>query len=270
MCVCVQVYNHHKDDVFWSETTQRRGRTLASPCLLDADVCLCLLLLIFLMWMWMCMSRSASDLGWAVGHSYIAYAPLLQGATTVLYEGKPVGTPDAGAFWRVIAQHKVTVLFTAPTALRAIKKEDSTGKLLPQYDLRHFKALYLAGERADPASLAWARDLLKVPVIDHFWQTESGWPIVGALRGVESFPVRDGSASFPVPGWDVRALDDEGHEVAAGTQANLVVKLPLPPGGVQELWGTRKRFEISYMDKFPGTLAHFHNLGLRARVKREA
>lgn len=206
------VYNHHKDDVFWS----------------------------------------ASDLGWAVGHSYIAYAPLLQGATTVLYEGKPVGTPDAGAFWRVISEHKVTVLFTAPTALRAIKKEDSEGKLLPQYDMSHFKALYLAGERADPASLAWARDLLKVPVIDHFWQTESGWPIVGALRGVESFPIRDGSASFPVPGWDVRALDDHGLEAAPGTQANLVVKLPLPPGGVQELWGTRKRFELSYMDKFPG------------------
>jgi propionyl-CoA synthetase len=195
---------------------------------------------------------SASDLGWAVGHSYIVYGPLLQGTTSVLYEGKPVGTPDAGAFWRVIAQHKVSILFTAPTALRAIRKEDADGEFLKKYDLSHFEALFLAGERADPASVKWARDHLKTPVIDHWWQTESGWGIVGNPRGHELLPVKDGSATKPLPGWDVRVLDDEGHEVAAGVQGNLVVKLPLPPSGLHELWQNPARFVSSYMAKFPG------------------
>jgi len=197
---------------------------------------------------------SASDLGWAVGHSFIVYGPLLQGSTSILYEGKPVGTPDAGAFWRVLQQHRVSVLLTAPTALRAIRKEDPTASLVKKYDLSSFRSLYLAGERADPASLQWAAQALNVPVRDNWWQTETGWPICSSPAGLESFPIKAGSASFPMQGWDVRVLDDSGAEVPprSAVQGNLVLKLPLAPGGVQQLWRSPERFEKSYMLRFPG------------------
>lgn len=195
---------------------------------------------------------SASDVGWVVGHSYIIYGPLLKGATTVIYEGKPIGTPDAGAFWRVISEHRVKVLFTAPTAFRAIKKEDPQGELIKKYDLDCFKALYLAGERLDTDTYHWASNLLQVPVIDHWWQTETGWAIVANCRGIEALPVKAGSPTRPVPGFDVRILDNEGNEAAAGEEGNIVIKLPLPPGTLATLWRNEERFIKSYMATFPG------------------
>jgi propionyl-CoA synthetase len=195
---------------------------------------------------------SASDVGWVVGHSYIVYAPLLQGSTTVFYEGKPVGTPDAGAFWRVISQHKVKTLFTAPTAFRAIKKEDPNGDFIKKYDISCFKCLYLAGERTDPDTLHWAEDMIGVPVIDHWWQTETGWAIVGNCRGIEQLPVKEGSPTKALPGYDVRVVNDDCVEVPPGTEGNIVCKLPLPPGTLTTLWRNDERYVKSYMTKFPG------------------
>ena len=195
---------------------------------------------------------AASDVGWVVGHSYIVYAPLIYGCTTVMYEGKPVGTPDPGAFWRVISQHGVKVLFTAPTAFRAIKREDPEGKYLKKYDLSSFKALFLAGERLDPDTYHWAKNLLNLPVIDHWWQTETAWAIAGNFLGLEYFEPKPGSATKPVPGYDVRILDSEGKELAPGQEGIIVVKLPLPPGTLVTLWKNDKRFKESYMDPFPG------------------
>jgi len=195
---------------------------------------------------------AASDIGWVVGHSYIVYAPLLYGCTTVLYEGKPVGTPDAGAFWRVIEQHKVNCLFTAPTAFRAIRREDPTGKLLKQYDISSLKTLFLAGERCDPDTLRWAEDQLAVPVIDHWWQTESGWPMAANPMGVEHMEVKAGSPTVAVPGYDVRVLDDVGREMPKGQSGNIVVKLPLPPGNLSTLWGSQQRFYDAYLSRFEG------------------
>ncbi len=196
---------------------------------------------------------AASDVGWVVGHSYIVYAPLFHGCTTVLYEGKPVGTPDAGAFWRVIAEHKVDVLFTAPTAFRAIKREDPEGRLLKAYDLSHFRALFLAGERCDPATLLWAEEQLGVPVVDHWWQTETGWPVSANLLGVERLPVKPGSATVPVPGYDVQVLDGlTGEPLAADQIGDIVIKLPLPPGTLMTLWQNDSRYVNSYLGKHPG------------------
>jgi len=195
---------------------------------------------------------AASDIGWVVGHSYIIYGPLFAGNTTVLYEGKPVGTPDAGAFWRVIAEHKVKVLFTAPTAFRAIKREDPDGKLTSKYDLSHFKALYLAGERCDPPTLAWAEKTLGVPVIDHWWQTETGWSICSICKGIEMLDVVVGSPGRPVPGYQLDVLDSDQQVVAAGDIGALVVKLPLPPGTFINLWGAPERFKSSYFENYPG------------------
>ena len=195
---------------------------------------------------------SASDVGWVVGHSYIVYAPLLQGSTTVFYEGKPIGTPDAGAFWRVISQHRVKSLFTAPTAFRAIKKEDPNGELYAKYDMSCFECLYLAGERTDPDTLQWAENLLKVPVIDHWWQTETGWAIVGNCRGIEQLPVKVGSPTKAMPGYDIRIMDDIGELRPRGSEGNIVIKLPLPPGTLCTLWRNEERFVKSYMSKFPG------------------
>jgi propionyl-CoA synthetase len=195
---------------------------------------------------------SASDVGWVVGHSYIVYAPLLQGSTTVFYEGKPVGTPDAGAFWRVISEHRVKTLFTAPTAFRAIKKEDPNGDFIKKYDISCFTCLSLAGERTDPDTLHWAEDMIGVPVIDHWWQTETGWAIVGNCRGIEELPVKEGSPTKALPGYDVQVLNDEGKEVPRGTEGNIVCKLPLPPGTLTTLWRNDDRFVKSYMTKFPG------------------
>lgn len=195
---------------------------------------------------------SASDVGWVVGHSYIVYAPLLQGSTTIFYEGKPIGTPDAGAFWRVISQHGVKTLFTAPTAFRAIKKEDPKGEFFAKYDTSCFECLYLAGERTDPDTLHWAEDLLDVPVIDHWWQTETAWAIAANCRGIEEFPVKAGSPTKAVPGYNVRILDNEGAEVPNGTEGNIVVKLPLPPGTLVTLWRNDDRFVKSYVSTFPG------------------
>jgi len=195
---------------------------------------------------------AASDVGWVVGHSYIIYGPLLHGCTTIIYEGKPIGTPDAGAFWRVINQHGVKVLFTAPTAFRAIKKEDPTGEFLKKYDLGDFQTLFLAGERLDPDTYHWASNLLKVPVIDHWWQTETGWAIVANPMGIEEFPVKAGSPTKPVAGYDVRIVDHAGKEVGPGVEGNIVVKLPLPPGTLATLWRNEERFVSSYMKNFPG------------------
>jgi propionyl-CoA synthetase len=195
---------------------------------------------------------AASDVGWVVGHSYICYAPLLHGATTVVFEGKPVGTPDAGTFWRVIQQHKVSALFTAPTALRAIKREDPDGKLIPSYDLSSMRTLFLAGERSDPDTLHWAEDHLKVPVVDHWWQTETGWCIAGNPLGIEKFKIKYGSATKPLPGWDVRALDISNNEVKRGDIGAISVKLPLPPGALTTLWNADDRFIKSYMTDYPG------------------
>ncbi len=195
---------------------------------------------------------SASDVGWVVGHSYIIYGPLLKGATTIIYEGKPIGTPDAGAFWRVISEHKVKTLFTAPTAFRAIKKMDPEGNLLEQYDMSSFEALYLAGERLDTDTYYWADKLLSVPIIDHWWQTETGWAIVANCRGIEALEVKAGSPSLPVPGYDVRVVNNEGKELPAGEEGNIVIKLPLPPGTLATLWHNEDRFLSSYMATFPG------------------
>ncbi len=195
---------------------------------------------------------AASDIGWVVGHSYIVYAPLLFGCTTILYEGKPVGTPDAGAFWRVIEQHKVNCLFTAPTAFRAIRREDPSGKLLRKYDISSLQALYLAGERCDPDTLHWAEKQLEVPVIDHWWQTESGWPMAANPMGVEYLPVKAGSPTVAVPGYDIRVLDDEGVEVPRGQSGNIMVKLPLPPGNLPTLWGNQQRYYDTYLSRFEG------------------
>ncbi len=195
---------------------------------------------------------AASDVGWVVGHSYIVYGPLFRGCTTVLYEGKPVGTPDPGAFWRVISQHGVRALFTAPTAFRAIKKEDPEGNYLKEYDLAGFKYLFLAGERLDPDTYHWASRMLHRPVIDHWWQTETGWAIAANLMGVEKLPVKPGSPTVPVPGYDVRVVDDAGREVAAHEEGNIVVRLPLPPGTLATLWKAEEKFVKSYMSRFPG------------------
>jgi len=195
---------------------------------------------------------AASDIGWVVGHSYIVYAPLLHGCTTILYEGKPVGTPDASAFWRVIEQHKVNCLFTAPTAFRAIRREDPTGALLKQHDISTLRALYLAGERCDPDTLNWAETQLKVPVIDHWWQTESGWPMAANPMGIEQMKVKAGSPTVAVPGYDIRVLDDEGNEVSRGETGFIMVKLPLPPGNLNTLWGNQKRFHDAYLSRFEG------------------
>ncbi len=195
---------------------------------------------------------SASDVGWVVGHSYIIYGPLLKGATTIIYEGKPIGTPDAGAFWRVISEHKVKTLFTAPTAFRAIKKMDPDGNLIGQYDMSSFEALYLAGERLDTDTYHWADKLLNVPIIDHWWQTETGWAIVANCRGIEELEVKAGSPTLPVPGYDVRIVGNDGDELPAGEEGNIVIKLPLPPGTLATLWRTEDRFLSSYMTTFPG------------------
>jgi len=195
---------------------------------------------------------AASDIGWVVGHSYIVYAPLLHGCTTILYEGKPVGTPDAGAFWRVIQEHGVNCLFTAPTAFRAIRREDSGGELLHQYAIGSLKTLFLAGERCDPDTLHWAEEQLGIPVIDHWWQTESGWPMAANPMGIEPLPVKAGSPTVAVPGYDIRVLDDEGRELPRGETGNIVVKLPLPPGTLPTLWGNRQRYFDNYLARFDG------------------
>ncbi|HKT00274.1 MAG TPA: propionyl-CoA synthetase [Rugosimonospora sp.] len=195
---------------------------------------------------------AASDVGWVVGHSYIVYAPLLTGATTVLYEGKPVGTPDAGAFWRVAAEHRVTTMFTAPTALRAIKKEDPAGELLTGYDLSGLRTLFLAGERLDPETYTWAGERLGIPVVDNWWQTETGWPIAANLRGLDPMPTRPGSPSVPVPGYDVRVVDSGGADVPAGTEGAIVIRLPLPPGCLPSLWRDDDRYVASYLSAYPG------------------
>jgi propionyl-CoA synthetase len=195
---------------------------------------------------------TASDVGWVVGHSYIVYAPLLVGATTVLYEGKPVGTPDAGAFWRVIAEHGAKALFTAPTAFRAIKRVDPSGAEMARYDLSRFGTLFLAGERLDPETYHWASEKLGVPVVDHWWQTETGWPICANLRGLEPMPIKAGSPSVPVPGYDVRILSPSGSEVPHGEEGAIAIRLPLPPGTLPTLWGDDERYVSSYLSQFDG------------------
>lgn len=195
---------------------------------------------------------AASDIGWAVGHSYIVYAPLFHGCTTILYEGKPVGTPDAGAFWRVISQHGVSVLFTAPTTFRAIKREDPQGNLLQAYDLSHFRALFLAGERCDPDTLLWAQNLLQRPVIDHWWQTETGWPMGANCVGLGMLPVKPGSCTKPVPGYDIQIVDPVGKRIGANEIGSIVVKLPMPPGCLPTLWNNDQRYLDSYLSEFPG------------------
>jgi propionyl-CoA synthetase len=195
---------------------------------------------------------AASDVGWVVGHSYIVYAPLLAGCTTVLYEGKPVGTPDAGAFWRVVAQHRVDVLFTAPTAFRAIRREDPQAELLRRHDVRSLRALFLAGERLDPDTYQWAVDQLGIPVVDHWWQTETGWAIAANPLGVEQLPAKPGSPSRPMPGYDVQVLDETGAPVPAGTDGAIAIKLPLPPGTLPTLWQDDERYLASYLSRYPG------------------
>ncbi len=195
---------------------------------------------------------AASDIGWVVGHSYIVYGPLIHGATAILFEGKPVGTPDAGVFWRIIAEHKVVSMFTAPTAFRAIKKEDPQGKLLPQYDLRRFRTLFLAGERADPPTIQWAEDMLKIPVLDHWWQTETGWCIAGNPVGLGQLPVKYGSSCVPLPGYQVDIVDEACKPLAADTIGSIVVKMPLPPGALPTLWHQDERFKEAYLTEFPG------------------
>ena len=195
---------------------------------------------------------AASDVGWVVGHSYICYAPLIHGNTTVLFEGKPVGTPDAGTFWRIMAEHKVKSFFTAPTALRAIKREDPDGKLVRNYDLSNLKALYLAGERADPDTIKWAQRQLNVPVVDHWWQTETGYTIVGNPLGIEYLPVKLGSPTVPMPGYEVHILDNDGSRKAVGELGAIAIKLPLPPGTLPTLWNAKKRYIDSYLKTFKG------------------
>ncbi|MEM9221216.1 MAG: propionyl-CoA synthetase [Pseudomonadota bacterium] len=198
---------------------------------------------------------AASDVGWVVGHSYICYGPLLHGCATVVFEGKPVGTPDAGAFWRVIADHKVAALFTAPTAFRAIRKEDPSAAFIAKHDLSNFRTLFLAGERSDPATIHWAETHLKRPVIDHWWQTETGWAMSGNPVGLGALPVKYGSPGVPMPGYDIRVLSDEGEVVSPGTLGNIVVKLPLPPSGTPTLWNAETRFRSAYLEQFPGYYA---------------
>ena len=195
---------------------------------------------------------AASDVGWVVGHSYIVYGPLFRGCTTVLYEGKPVGTPDPGAFWRVISDHDVKALFTAPTAFRAIKRDDPDGEFVTKYDLSHFRTLFLAGERCDSDTLNWARDKLGVPVIDHWWQTETGWPICANPVGIELLPIKPGSAGVPVPGFDVRVLDENVEELPAGDIGSVGISLPLPPGCLPTLWQNDEGYRSSYLSDFPG------------------
>ena len=195
---------------------------------------------------------TASDVGWVVGHSYIVYGPLLNGSTTVLYEGKPVGTPDPGAFWRVIAEHKVKALFTAPTAFRAIRKEDPEGAHIRRHDISSLRTLFLAGERCDPDTLLWAEEQLKVPVIDHWWQTETGWAICANPIGVEQLPVRPGSPTLPMPGYDVQVLDEEGNVLPAGQMGAICIRLPLPPGCLPTLWHADERYRQSYLARYPG------------------
>src|SRR5229473_1091641 len=197
---------------------------------------------------WWC----GADIGWVVGHSYIIYGPLFHGATSIMYEGKPIGTPDAGAFWRVISEHKAVAFFTAPTAFRAIRKEDPDGKFIRRYDLTKFRTLFLAGERADPPTVEWAEQQLKVPVIDHWWQTETGWPITANCLGLEPMPVKHGSSTKPAPGWDLRVLGPDGHEVKRGEIGALCLKLPLPPGALPTLWNADERFVDSYLKEYPG------------------
>jgi propionyl-CoA synthetase len=197
---------------------------------------------------WWC----GSDIGWVVGHSYIVYGPLIHGATSIMYEGKPVGTPDAGAYWRVISQHGAVAFFTAPTAFRAIKKEDPDGAFLPKYDLSKFRTLFLAGERADPPTVEWAEQKLNKPVVDHWWQTETGWCIAGNPVGLGTLPVKHGSATVPMPGWDIRVVDESCKEVPAGTIGSIVAKLPMPPGAFPTLWQQDERFREAYLDEFPG------------------
>ncbi len=200
---------------------------------------------------------AASDVGWVVGHSYICYAPLFHGNTTVMFEGKPVGTPDPGAFWRVIAEHGVASFFTAPTAFRAIRKDDPRAEHLAGHDMSRLRALYLAGERADPDTIDWARKVLGVPVYDHWWQTESGFPMVGNPAGIEALPVKVGSPTVALPGWDVRVLDDQGAERPAGELGAIALRLPLPPGSLPTLWNAEERFASAYLDRFPG----YYNTG---------
>lgn len=195
---------------------------------------------------------AASDIGWVVGHSYIVYAPLLTGSTSVLYEGKPIGTPDAGAYWRVVEQHGVTKLFTAPTAFRAIRKEDPEGELIGRYDLSRLRALFLAGERADPDTVSWAEKKLAIPVIDNWWQTETGWPIAGNPLGLGLLAVKRGSTAVPLPGYDVQVLDDMGQQVEAGTLGNIAIRLPLPPGCLPTFWKADQRFRDNCLSAFPG------------------
>ena len=195
---------------------------------------------------------AASDVGWVVGHSYICYGPLIHGNTTVVFEGKPVGTPDAGTFWRVISDHNVRSFFTAPTAFRAIKRDDPKGELIKDYDISCLRALYLAGERADPDTIEWAQRVMQVPVYDHWWQTETGWTIAGNPAGLEALPVKIGSPTVPMPGYDVQILDDAGHPVPPGTLGAIAVKLPLPPGTLPTLWNAEERFRKSYLNTFPG------------------
>jgi propionyl-CoA synthetase len=195
---------------------------------------------------------AASDIGWVVGHSYIVYAPLLKGCTTILYEGKPVGTPDPGAFWRVCAQHRVNALFTAPTAFRAIKKEDPEGTHIGRHDLSRFRTLFLAGERCDPDTLHWAEERLRVPVVDHWWQTETAWPIAANCVGLGMLPVKAGSPTKPVPGYDVQVLAEDGGQMKAGDIGSIVIKLPLPPGCLPTLWNNDAGYEKSYLSRYPG------------------
>ena len=195
---------------------------------------------------------AASDIGWIVGHSYIMYAPLLHGNTTVLFEGKPVGTPDAGAFWRVVSEHKVACMFTAPTAFRAIKQQDPDGNLIREYDLSRFRTLFLAGERCDPDTLHWAEEKLGVPVIDHWWQTETGWAIASNCVGIETLPVKPGSIACAAPGWDVTVLDGDGTNMPTGQVGAIVCKLPLPPGTLPGFWQADDRYKKGYLDRFPG------------------
>jgi len=195
---------------------------------------------------------AASDIGWIVGHSYICYAPLIHGNTTVVFEGKPVGTPDAGTFWRVISDHKVSNFFTAPTAFRAIKRMDPKGELKQKYDLSNLRALFLAGERADPDTVKWAENLLKIPIIDHWWQTETGYVIAGNPIGIEKLPIKIGSPTVPMPGFDIKVLDSTGKELPAGKLGAIAIKLPLPPGTLPTLWNAPERFKSSYLDKYAG------------------
>jgi propionyl-CoA synthetase len=195
---------------------------------------------------------AASDVGWVVGHSYIVYGPLFKGCTTILFEGKPVGTPDAGVFWRVISEHKVKAMFTAPTAFRAIKREDPRAELMKRYDLSNFKTLFLAGERLDPNTLHWAEDALKVPVVDHWWQTETGWAICANCMGLHEFAVKEGSPTKPAPGWNLKVVDAGNQPVAPGEIGALVVQLPLPPGALPTLWQNDARYVESYLEEFPG------------------